>query len=226
MTESTLPDEMPAPRNAQVFNLSTILFLSTLALLVALMGFWLGRQSFAPGEDSPEVGFARDMLTHHAQAVDMATILRDRTDDPEMRQLALDIMLTQQGQIGQIQGWLAVWRYPVASTGPAMAWMGMPTSGPMPGMATPEQINQLRALTDLEADVLFLQLMILHHRYGVIMGQAALERVKRPEVHALAQSIVNAQTTEIAAMQDVLQRKGFPPVSDEIPAMDHENKSP
>ncbi|GAB4577305.1 MAG: DUF305 domain-containing protein [Anaerolineales bacterium] len=227
MTETSLPDEIPAPQDAQGFNWQKFLSVAALIILAALLGFWLGtRQIFGPGEDSPEVGFARDMLMHHAQAVDMATILRDRTEDPEMRQLALDIMLTQQAQIGQIQGWLAVWRYPVASTGPAMAWMGMPTTGLMPGMATPEQINQLRALTGVEADGLFLQLMILHHRGGVVMGQAALELTQRPEVRALAQAIVNAQTIEIAAMQALLERKGFPPVPDDVPTMDHENMSP
>lgn len=225
MSESFIPDEADAPQDTQRARVSIILSIFALMILVSLLGCWLGRQTFGPGANSPEVGFARDMLTHHAQAVDMATILRDRTDDPAMRQLALDIMLTQQAQIGQIEGWLAVWRYPLASTDPAMGWMGMPTNGPMPGMATPEQLNQLRALTDVEADGLFLQLMILHHRYGVIMGQAVLELTQRPEVQALAQSIVNAQTIEIATMQDLLQRKGFPPVPDELPVMDHENMS-
>lgn len=47
-------------------------------------------------------------------------------------------MLTQQAQIGQMQGWLNVWGSPIASIEPAMAWMEMPTTDPMPGMATLE----------------------------------------------------------------------------------------
>ena len=85
----------------------------------------------------------------------------------------------------------------------------------MPGMATPEQLNQLRGLMGVEADGLFLQLMISHHRSGVAMGQAALARAQRPEVRVLAQSIVDAQTSEIALMQELLQQKGFPPVPEE-----------
>jgi uncharacterized protein (DUF305 family) len=185
---------------------------AAVALLLAVVGFFLGSQmASGPRADSAEVGFARDMITHHAQAVDMATLLRDRSDDPELRQIALDMALTQQAQIGQMQGWLSAWGYPAANAGPAMAWMGMPMTGLMPGMAAPEQMNQLRELEGGEADILFLQLMITHHQSGVEMAQAALERAQRPEVRALAQAMVDAQTYEIAVMQGMLEEKGAQP---------------
>lgn len=216
MTTKQLPAESPSPRAARTFDVLTVLSSAALLVIVAILAFWLGtRRTFAPGENSPDVGFARDMMTHHTQAVDMATLLRDRTDDLEMRQLALDIMLTQQVQIGQMQGWLTLWGYIIARTEPAMSWMGMPVSGPMPGMATPEQLNRLRSLNGKEAEALFLQLMIAHHRGGVAMGQAALVRAQRPEVRALAQSIVDAQMSETALMQELLQQRGFPPVREE-----------
>lgn len=207
-------------------NIRTLLMFAVAVVLAALIGFGLGvRRSSAPGKDSPEVGFARDMMMHHAQAVDMATLLRDRTEDPEMRQIALDIMLTQQAQIGQMQGWLALWQYPIASTALPMTWMDMPANDGMPGMAAQAQLNELRDLQGVEADGLFLQLMIAHHRGGVLMGEAALARVDRPEVRALAQSIVDAQTSEIVAMQTLLQQKGFALVPDEG-GMNHDDGSP
>ena len=58
------------------------------------------------------MGFARDMMVHHAQAVEMAEIVRDKTENENVRILATDIALTQQAQIGQMQGWLAVWELP------------------------------------------------------------------------------------------------------------------
>jgi predicted cobalt transporter CbtA len=72
-------------------------------VVVALVGL-LGLTPRLPIEDSPEVTFARDMAVHHAQAMEMALVLRDRSTDAELRQFALDIMLTQQAQIGQMQG--------------------------------------------------------------------------------------------------------------------------
>jgi uncharacterized protein (DUF305 family) len=83
------------------------------------------------------------MMVHHAQAVEMAEIVRDRTEDPQIRILASDIALTQQAQIGQMQGWLEVWGLPLTGTQKPMAWMGSPMDGPMPGMATPEEIDRL-----------------------------------------------------------------------------------
>jgi uncharacterized protein (DUF305 family) len=43
------------------------------------------------------------MSAHHAQAVEMAEIVRDRTESEEVRILAKDIVLTQQAQIGMMQ---------------------------------------------------------------------------------------------------------------------------
>ena len=56
-----------------------------------------------PGDGSPEAGFARDMIVHHAQAVEMAEIVRDRTESEQIEILATDIVLTQQAQIVMIQ---------------------------------------------------------------------------------------------------------------------------
>jgi uncharacterized protein (DUF305 family) len=204
-----------------------ILLLVVLALLVTggALGFWWGAQQHTlPAEGSVEAGFTRDMATHHAQAVNMALLLRDRTEDEEMRQLVLDIMLTQQAQIGQMQGWLAVWELPNGSVEPAMTWMGMPTTERMPGMASAEEINHLRDLSGVEAEVLFLQLMIPHHQAGVVMAQAILERTQRPEVRALAQAIVNSQQNEIEYMNDLLQRRGEQPEPEESD-MNHEEMS-
>src|SRR5918992_1175568 len=82
----------------------------------------------SPSDSSPEAGFARDMMVHHAQAVEMAEIVRDKTESEEIRTLAADIALTQQAQIGQMQGWLQVWDLPPTGTVPAMSWMGHPTA--------------------------------------------------------------------------------------------------
>ena len=176
-----------------------------------LAGSLLG--SSVPAEGSADVGFARDMQAHHAQAVEMALLVRERTDDPELRQVALDIELTQQQQQGQMYGWLQVWGLPQASSAPPMAWAdghghGGPEEGTgqdaMPGMATAEQLAQLAAADGDEADRLFLELMIAHHEGGVAMARSALERAEEPAVRRLAQAVVDSQTAEIAVLQALL----------------------
>src|ERR687898_303092 len=165
----------------------------------------------APTDSSPEPGFARDMMVHHAQAVEMAEIVRDKTESEEMRIMAADIALTQQAQIGQMQGWLDVWGLPSTGTEPAMSWMGHPTEGRMPGMASPEEINRLRGAPPEEADKMFLRLMIPHHQAALPMARAILDRTDRPEVKRLATAIAASQKGEIKIMREMLKSRGEKP---------------
>ena len=182
------------------------MLLAVVSVLAGGIALALLFASRPPGNDSPEAGFARDMMVHHAQAVQMAEIIRDRTDSDDVRLLASDISLTQQAQIGIMQGWLGAWGLPVAGEEPAMAWMGHPTDGLMPGMATPEEIDQLSKLPPERADVLFLRLMI-SHQAAIPMAQAILERTEEPEVKQLARSIELAQRAEIVNMKTMIAEK-------------------
>lgn len=180
---------------------------ASVALLFGLSVFlWLSARE--PGNNSAEAGFSRDMIVHHAQAVEMAEIVRDRTDDDRIKTLATDITLTQQAQVGQMQGWLNLWGLPVAGPNLAMSWMGMPQEGQMPGMADQEEINRLRTLPPDEADQLFLQLMIPHHEAAVPMAEAVLDDTNNPAVEGFANAIVASQQAEIEIMQDMLRQMG------------------
>lgn len=177
-----------------------------------------------PGDTSADAGFARDMSTHHAQAVEMAELVRGRTDNPEVGLLAREIPLVQQGQIGQMNGWLDVWGLRTTGTEPAMAWMGMPTDGPMPGMASREDLNELAGLEGAAADAKFLQLMIVHHEGGVAMAEAALASEVTAPVRQLASVIVDAQQAEIQTMRSLLDQvpgAAQPADADPMEGMDH-----
>ena len=162
-----------------------------------------------------DVTFARDMSAHHAQAVDMALILRDRVEDEQLRLFLLDMALTQQTQIGQMQGWLAAWNVPLSGPEPIMGGQGEAM-----GMASQEQVNSLRHLPVEEAEVLFLQLMIRHHQGGVLMAEDILARNPRPQVARLAESIIAGQQSEIEYMTSLLQERGAEPLQPLAP-MEH-----
>ena len=70
------------------------MLLAVVAVLAAGVALALLLASVPPGNDSPEAGFARDMMVHHAQAVQMAEIVRDKTKSDDMRVLASDMSLT------------------------------------------------------------------------------------------------------------------------------------
>jgi uncharacterized protein (DUF305 family) len=182
------------------------------SLAVAVLALYL--TSRPPGDDSAEAGFARDMMVHHAQAVEMAELLRDKDVGPEIETLATDIALTQQAQIGQMQGWLSVWGLPMTGAEPAMSWMGHPTTGRMPGMATPGEIEALRKASPEEAERRFLRLMIPHHQAAVPMAEAVLDETDRPEVRQLAEAIVASQKAEIEVMRGMLEERGAKPVEE------------
>ena len=172
--DTPLDDELPThtPSRLPTWLLIGLPALLLGILLGALVGFRLAGGG-DPAADSTDVGFARDMSVHHEQAVQMAALVYDRSADPAIRQLAFDILTTQQGQIGIMGGWLDAWGHDWTTTGPRMTWMGMAVEGLMPGMATPEQLAALRAASGEAADAIFLQLMIPHHQAGTEMARAA-----------------------------------------------------
>ncbi|TFD66413.1 DUF305 domain-containing protein [Cryobacterium ruanii] len=201
------------------------------ALIVGAVAFSIGRLSTivdaTPGTTSAEAGFSRDMQEHHNQGVELALIIRDRTDDAPVRLLAYDIATTQAQQSGQMSGWLAVWNLPQFAPEPSMTWMTRPTlegeshdsshtadSGaahvagePMPGLATAAQIAALTAASDMEAEREFLVIMIAHHRGAIEMAEAVLDRSTNATVQAFATSVVLSQESEIDLMTGMLAER-------------------
>jgi uncharacterized protein (DUF305 family) len=234
--ESTAYDESsPAGgRSRRILQIGALVLAAVLCLVTAgvIGNATAGLKS--PGDSSAAAGFARDMTDHHAQAVAMATIIGQRTQSAEIRTLATDIALTQTNQMGQMQGWLDQWQLSLGRSGPPMTWMSQhsmdmahasgrtvpavdPTlmrplpDGRMPGLATNAQINQLRTLPVGQADILFLQLMIAHHRAGVAMAQMAGALTQVAVVDRLAATMVTGQRAEIAQMTQMLAERGAKP---------------
>ncbi|MDG3012824.1 DUF305 domain-containing protein [Rhodococcus sp. D2-41] len=179
-----------------------------------------------PSADSVDVGFAQDMSVHHNQAIEMATIEMARGADPVVKNLAYDILTTQQDQVGRMEGWLTLWGQPLAHTGGYMAWMsgghGSGTGhmtgmggGPvatMPGMASATDLQNLRDAQGEAADVLFLQLMLRHHEGGTPMLEYATKNAGQAVVRDLSANMLAAQNRESALMRQMLSQKGAAPL--------------
>ncbi|MFF2628252.1 MULTISPECIES: DUF305 domain-containing protein [Kitasatospora] len=174
-----------------------------------------GSSSSAPSTDSAEAGFARDMATHHQQAIDMSFIVRDRTQDQAVRTLAFDIINTQANQRGMLMGFLDQWGLTQASAAKPMAWMGHTYEAHdgslMPGMATNADLDRLRTLSGRDAEVFYLQLMLAHHRGGMDMAQAYVDAAKNDVEKRLAQTMVNGQQAEIDLISSMLTERGAKP---------------
>ena len=108
------------------------------------------------------------MIPHHAQALEMVELLRDRTSNPRLHRLALRIEISQQDEIAMMQRWL---RDRGEKAPGAMAHHGHDgmMGELMPGMLTPEQMTQLAEAREAEFDRLFLEFMISHHEGALAM---------------------------------------------------------
>lgn len=189
-------------------------------VIIASTGAVMALRGDDPGGDSVEAGFLRDMVTHHGQAVEMSLIVYRRTTSEDMVTMTYDMATTQQAQNGMMIATLDLWDLSQTGSEPAMSWMGHPTTGLMPGMATSGQVESLRTLPPDQADVLLLQLMIVHHRAGVDMANALLERSDNDDARRLAMAFSRSQETEIANMDAMLVDRGQPTVDGtSVPAM-------
>ena len=207
-----------APARSPERRLRLVLLALVAIAAVALPAFAIGRISVLlasdPGTTSAEAGYARDMQTHHDQGVEMAMIVRDRTEDEAVRTLAYDIARTQGQQSGQLYGWLTVWGVPQAGSGPPMQWMAddehahaAAASTAMPGLATPQQVEELRAASGVDAERIFLRLMIAHHQGAVEMSEAVLARTSEPVVQSFARAVVTSQESEATLMEEMLAER-------------------
>ncbi|MEU6259800.1 DUF305 domain-containing protein [Streptomyces sp. NPDC047043] len=173
-----------------------------------------GSGAKTPSADSADAGFARDMAVHHQQAVEMSYIVRDRTKNADVRRLAYDIAQTQANQRGMLLGWLDLWELPKVSADPPMTWMGMGdmASGKdgalMPGMATNTEMTKLGTLSGRQAEIFYLQLMTDHHKGGIHMAEGCVAKCQVGVEKSLAQGMVDAQTSEIKLMADMLKERG------------------
>ena len=227
----TQTTEAPAARSALAGALGGLTgtaraVVGLLVLLALLVGLAVGATLVArpdtavPTDTSVEAGFARDMQAHHAQAVDMSVVLRERAEDQTLRSIALDVLTIQQQQIGQMAAWLRLWGLPAASPDGSMAWMagghghsGGGSSGglsQMPGWVSAEDLARLRDADGVEAERIYLELMIAHHAGAVDMARYAVENARHPEVVRFAQGVVDSQTRETVVLQDLLDERGGP----------------
>ncbi|CAM4127834.1 DUF305 domain-containing protein [Nocardiopsis rhodophaea] len=187
---------------------------AAIAVVALLGGFLLGRPA-VPLDNSADAGFLRDMSVHHSQAVDMSLLILEKSDDPQLSILAQDIARTQQAQIGRMRGWLVQWGLNIRGVQPPMAWMaGHGSHGAdeapdtMPGWVPDEQMEKLEEAEGTEAEILFLRLMIDHHKGGIDMAKTAVAAADQKIVTDFAAGMAKAQQSEIELMEDMLADRG------------------
>lgn len=166
-----------------------------------------------PGRDSVDVGFFQDMGKHHNQAIAMAFAYLEHGTDPLLRQIAGEILTYQASEIGVMNDHLAQWAAQGTEGDTAMGWMGMPVPrDEMLGLATPEEMDALRAARGAELDQLFTRLMIEHHAGGIHMAQYAATHAETETARSWARAMIEGQRGEISELNRWRVTHGYPAV--------------
>jgi len=151
-----------------------------------------------------DVKFMQDMIPHHNQAVQMAELVSDRTNNQELRDVAGRIDASQVDEIEFMDGWLSDRGEVVPET---TAHSAMHMSHVMAGMASPDDMARLAELEGTEFDRLFLTLMIAHHEGAVTMVEELLEQpgsAYDPVLFQFVNDVTNDQSQEIERMNAML----------------------
>jgi uncharacterized protein (DUF305 family) len=194
-------------------------------------------QPGAPGQDSKrltketaaaparapsaaDISFMQGMIMHHSQAVTMTDLLRTRTSNKDLRELAKRISISQADEIKYMKQWLADRGQPASMEMGHMNHMGagsdhmehmhMDSMPLMPGMLTPPQMKALEQARGPAFDHLFLTGMIQHHTGALVMVQDLFDTPGAGQDAILfdfATDIDNTQRAEIQIMQNMLLKE-------------------
>lgn len=154
-----------------------------------------------PADESFDLRFMDGMIPHHEGAVAMAQEALQKSNRPEIKQLAQAIIDAQEKEISELKEWRTTW-YPNAGDELMMYSTEMGHMMPM----TEEMRSSMMMTGDLGAaddqfDLRFINAMIPHHQGAIDMARQALEKSDRPEIKELAQNIIDSQQQEIDQME-------------------------
>ncbi|MFJ4622134.1 DUF305 domain-containing protein [Streptomyces sp. NPDC088812] len=173
--------------------------------------------------NSADVSFARMMIEHHGQALEMTALAPKQANSAQVKALASRIAATQGPEIEALRSWLSAHGEDDGSTADgasagstadgtsagSTAGSGSTADGghdhaAMPGMATEAQMGKLRAARGKAFDELFLTLMITHHEGALTMAADVKAQGNNIRVEEMADDVVAEQTTEITRMRAML----------------------
>ncbi|MGZ3100667.1 DUF305 domain-containing protein [Streptomyces sp. H72] len=149
--------------------------------------------------NAADVAFAKEMIPHHRQAVEMADLAPDRAQSAEVKKLAADIKKAQDPEIKTLSGWLTSWGEEV----PAEGAMDHSMHG-MDGMMTAEEMTELENASGKAFDTAFMEMMIKHHEGAVEMAKTEQADGTYGPATKMAGEIISSQSAEIEQMNEML----------------------
>jgi uncharacterized protein (DUF305 family) len=151
--------------------------------------------------NAADVAFARNMLPHHQQGVELAAMVPAHTANPDLRVIAAHIGADQQAEIKTLNLLLAQWHAQAPPDGGGHAGH---EEMPMMGIVDQSTINELKSLDGTAFDTLWARSMISHHQGAVRMAHDEIDHGQSAEAIHVATLIIEAQQQEIAIMTHLI----------------------
>ncbi|MGX9876732.1 DUF305 domain-containing protein [Streptomyces cellulosae] len=154
--------------------------------------------------NAADVSFAKGMIPHHRQAVEMADLAPDRARSAEVKKLAAEIEKAQAPEIEKLSGWLTSWGETVPAEGAMEHSMH---GGGMEGMMSAEEMTALENASGEAFDTSFMEMMIKHHEGAVEMAKTEQSDGTHAPARKMAADIIASQSAEIEQMKKLLGEK-------------------
>jgi uncharacterized protein (DUF305 family) len=157
-----------------------------------------GSPTVAAGQVPFDRAFIDAMVPHHEAAIDMAREAKEAgLSEPDLVDIAENIIATQQSEIDQMLAWRRQW-FGSSEPGPeeaALATLGM--SAAEAGMEAHGMDLSMAAVVDQA----FAETMIAHHEGAIRMSRLAKQRAAHQELRSVAADIIAAQEHEVGVME-------------------------
>ncbi|MFD6176209.1 MULTISPECIES: DUF305 domain-containing protein [unclassified Isoptericola] len=159
-----------------------------------------------------DADFMTRMIGHHAQAVEMARLVPERSASQQVAKLAERVRLSQEGEIRYMSRWLTDHDLPVpAAASPSAAGDGSGPRAPgthdhgsMPGMLTDAEMAALADADGATFDRMFLEGMITHHAGALTMVEELSSAGRDETVQEFSSNVAADQIAEIDRMSRLL----------------------
>jgi uncharacterized protein (DUF305 family) len=166
----------------------------------------------SPSHTKADVDFMQGMIHHHAQALVMTSMVRDRSATRDIPIIARRIEVSQEAEVEMMERWLTQRDEEVPDAEDHRNDHG--GRGLMPGMVGHEELAKLAAADGRRFDRMFLEYMIRHHQGALTMvGQLRAENGGvEPEIDLFARHVDSDQNIEINRLGGLLAQVGELPV--------------
>jgi len=167
------------------------------AAVIVLIG--VGALVLSSGEDAnateTDGAFVTEMAPHHESAIEMAEIAIERAEHPEIEALARSIAASQGEEITELEAiHQRLFDAPVGEVDHGTLGLAEHEMGMSADLSSLESAKPF--------DRAFIDMMVPHHQGAILMARIELEQGTDDEAQALAEKIIEAQTTEIVEMNE------------------------